>query len=124
MRSSHTLASEPFIEPEMLKRYPVTLPARLKVRNELASWLGDDIDGLNVIAYSNLSTNALTIAEKTDALVLCVEGSKPYLDHDQMVFVPLKPELTAASVIAWKKNYPFSKAVSRFIEYIRYTVNQ
>ena len=31
----------------------------------------------------------------------------------------LKPELTARTVVAWKKNIPMNSATTRFIEFLR-----
>lgn len=33
--------------------------------------------------------------------------------------IPLEPELTAGTVVAWKKNIPMSAATAKFIEFMR-----
>ena len=41
------------------------------------------------------------------------------IKYDDVVFVPLSPELKTGSVIVWKKNQRYSVLVSCFIEELR-----
>ena len=50
---------------------------------------------------------------------LLVEGSLPFLDKKQIITRPLIPGLTATSVIAWKREQPFSTVTTKFIEHIK-----
>ena len=50
---------------------------------------------------------------------LTVEGALPFLEQSEVRMVPLHPELTATSVLAWKRSQPFPTAASRFLQYVK-----
>lgn len=86
------------------------------MQNELSNWLGDSFQSAKVLFTSNLSTNGAIMVEKGLAYSIIIEGSVPYLDKEKIAYRPLYPELTANSVLAWKKQQPFGLAVRKFIE--------
>ena len=98
---------------------PVIMPSRQKVHDEVASWFGDDYEKLRLIGTSNLSTNAALMVQAGMGYALAVEGSMPFLEQSNIRMIPLYPELTATSVLAWKRGQPISTAVSRFLVYIK-----
>ena len=57
--------------------------------------------------------------EKGWGLTSLVEGSLPFGDQSKVVSRPLSPELSATTVLAWKREQPFSSAVKKFIEYAK-----
>lgn len=117
-------ADDPFSEKEGITAkdlvgVPVILPRRLNVQSELASWFGPHFNELDVRFVSNLSSNAAVMVDKGMGYKICVEGFLPFWDSKKLVYRPLYPELTTTSVMAWKRNQPFSKAVMKFIEHIQ-----
>lgn len=98
---------------------PVILPSRQKVHAEVANWFGACYDSLRVIGVSNLGTNAAMMVRAGLGYALIVEGALPFLDQSEVRMVPLYPELTATSVLAWKRGQPFPTAVSRFLEHAK-----
>ena len=97
---------------------PVILPSRQKVHDEVASWFGPYYEGLRVIGTSNLSTNAALMVRAGLGYALIVEGAFPFLDQSEVCMVPLSPELTTTSILAWKRGLPFPTAVSRFLDFV------
>ena len=47
-----------------------------------------------------------------------IEGATKYWREDLLVQRRLYPEITASTVIAWRRNIPYSLAVNKFIEEI------
>lgn len=119
MRPDDPLAEKESITAGELSKLPLIMPRRLKVQSELASWFGDYYENLNILFTSNLSTNAAVMVRKGLAYSLVIEGMIPFWDQSQIAYRPLYPELTATSVLAWKRRQPFSLAVTKFIEYIK-----
>lgn len=119
MPSGVPLARRKYVTARDLDDIPVIMPSRQKVHDEVASWFGDDYEKLRLIGTSNLSTNAALMVQAGMGYALAVEGSMPFLEQSHIRMIPLYPELTATSVLAWKRGQPISTAVSRFLEYIK-----
>ncbi len=119
MRPDDPLAKKESVTAEELSEYPLVLPRRLRVQSELASWFGDYYENLDVLFTSNLSTNAAIMVANGLAHSVVIEGAVPFWDQSKITYRPLYPELTATSVLAWKRGQPFSLAVTKFIEHIK-----
>lgn len=120
MRPDDPLAEKESIRAKDLENAPLILPRRTNVQNELVNWLGDSFQESQVLFTSNLSTNGALMVQKGLAYSLVIEGSIPFWDKDKITFRPLSPKLTANSVLAWKKQQPFSLAATKFIQHMRY----
>lgn len=119
MRPDSPLAKKDAVTAGELSVLPLILPRRLRVQSELASWFGDYYENLNVMFTSNLSTNAAIMVSQGLAYSVVVEGSVPFWDQSKITYRPLSPDLTATSVLAWKRGQPFSLAATKFIEHIK-----
>lgn len=119
MPSGVPLARRNHVTAADLANLPVILPSRQKVHDEVASWFGGCYEKLSITAVSNLSTNAALLVRAGLGYALIVEGALPFLEPSEVCMVPLSPELTATSVLAWKRQQPFSTAASRFLEHIK-----
>ena len=53
------------------------------------------------------------------AYAIVVEGALPFWDREKVVYRPLCPELSASSVLAWRKQQMFGPAVTRFIDHVK-----
>lgn len=119
MPSGVPLAKRKSVKASDLEGIPVILPSRSKVHNEIANWFGDSYEKIEIAAINNLSTNAALLAQAGIGYALTIEGSLPFLDQSEVCMVPLCPELTSSSVLAWKRAQPFSAAVRYFLEFIK-----
>lgn len=119
MRPDDPLAAKEAVSAKDLENRPLILPRRTNVQNELSNWLGDSFQNAKVLFTSNLSTNGAIMVQKGLAYSVVIEGSVPFWDKEKIVYRPLYPELTANSVLAWKKQQPFSLATRKFIEFVK-----
>lgn len=119
MRPDDPLCEKEMVSASDLEGAPVILPRRLNIRNELASWFGDSFENLHVLFTSNLSTNGALMVGKGLAYSLVIEGSMPFWDKKEITYRPLYPELSANSVLAWKKGQPFSLAATKLIDHMK-----
>ncbi len=117
MRPDDPLAENDSVTIKDLVKLPLIFVKRQSIRNELESWFRGYIDDLNIVAISNMSTNAAILVEQGFGYALVIEGSVPFLDTTKVCYRPLSPERTATSVLAWKKNQPFAPAVKKFLEH-------
>ena len=118
MRADDTLAQKDFITKQDLIDKPLILPKRMNVRSELANWFGKDFNHLNISFFSNLATNACVMAMHGLGYAISIEGAAKYWDQDLLVKKRLEPEITSDTLIAWRRNIPYSPAVTKFIEEI------
>lgn len=119
MPPGDTLAEKTYVTAKDLLDLTVILPRRMQVRSELASWFGDYYKNLNVLFTSNFSTNAAIMVNHGLGYALVIEGAVPFWDASKIIYRPLYPELRATSVLAWKRDQPFSPAVTKFIEFLK-----
>lgn len=96
---------------------PLILPRRLDVRSQLASWFGQWFDDLNVLFTSNLPAASSVMASRQLAYSINIRGSLSFYDERKVVCRPLRPRLTATSVLAWRRKQPFGVAAAKFIEH-------
>lgn len=119
MRPDDPLAEKDAVSAKDLENLPLILPRRTNVRNELSNWLGDSFQSAKVLFTSNLSTNSALMVQRGLAYSIAIEGSMPFWDKEKITYRPLDPELTANSVLAWKKQQPFTLAAGKFIEHLK-----
>ena len=118
MRPDDPMAGKELIQKEDLLGKPLILPERVGVQSELANWFGKDFSRLSIAFTSNLGTNAGVMAANGLGYPVSIEGAAKYWREDILVQRRLFPEITASTVIAWRRNIPYSQAVNRFIEEI------
>lgn len=118
MRVDDPLAKKEVITKKDLLKLPLILPERTNIQSELANWFGKDFSRLNIAFTSNLGTNAGVMAINGLGYPISIEGAMRYWRRDLVVQKTLSPEIMASTVIAWRRNIPYSPAVSKFIEEI------
>ena len=116
MKPDDALADKEYITKEDLLDKPLILPRRQNVQSEFANWFGKDFGKLHIAFTSNLGTNAGVMALHGLGYPVSIEGAARYWRNDLVVQKRLFPELKTSTVIAWRRNIPYSPAVSRFIE--------
>lgn len=119
MPSGVPLAKRDCVTAKELADIPVIMPSRQKVHDEVANWFGDYYGKLKMTGVSNLSTNAALLVQAGIGYALIVEGALPFLECSEVCMVPLYPELTATSILAWKRQQPFAAATQRFLEHMK-----
>ena len=86
--------------------------------SELANWFGKDFSKLQIAFTSNLGTNAGVMAANGLGYPISIEGAAKYWREDILVQRRISPEITTSTVIAWRRNIPYSLAVRKMIEEI------
>lgn len=112
------LAARESIRPEDLRGRRLIIPFRQNVQSELFNWLGSAYDESRVICASNMSTNAAIMVKAGFGCMLTIAGSLPYCAPDELAIRPLEG-LVSTSVLAWKRQQPFSPAVTKLIEFAK-----
>lgn len=118
MRPDDPLAKKEYITKEDILDKPLIFPERSSVQSELINWFGNDYNKANISYTSNLGTNAAIFATNGLGYPLSIEGAGKYWRDDVLVQKRLYPEITSHTVIAWKRNVPYSPAVKKMIEEI------
>ena len=119
LRLDDPLAEKEYITKEDLVDLPLILPERLSVQSELANWFGKDFSRLKIAFTSNLGTHAGVMAMYGLGYPVSIEGAARYWRKDLLIQKKLYPEIYSSTLIAWRRNIPYSRAVQRFIEEIK-----
>lgn len=119
---AHVLAKKKHVMAKDLEGYPLMISSQSFVDNQLAEWLGKNIEHYNIVGTYNLLYNASLIAKNGIAVVLCLDGIINTADTN-LVFIPFSPSLEVPISMVWKKNTSLSTASSTFLNFIfaRYT---
>lgn len=118
------LAGKESIIPEDLAGVPLILPRRMDVQSQLANWFGDYYEHLQILFTSNLTSNSSVMVHSKLGYSLAICGSIAFWDRKKITYRPLKPELTATCVLAWKRQQPFGIATEKFIEHVKKTLTE
>lgn len=120
MRPDDPMSEKEYITKEDLKDKVLIFPERSNVQSELINWFGEDFKNMNVAYTSNLGTNAAIFVNKGLGYSVSVEGAGKYWREDLLVQKRLFPEIKFGTVIAWKRNVPYSLAVKKMIEEVMF----
>lgn len=119
MRPDDPLAKNEYITKDDLLNVPLILPERAGVQNELENWFGKDADKLHVAFTSNLGTNAGVLAIHGLGYPVSIEGAARYWRSDLLIQKKLYPEINSSTILAWRRNIPYSLPVNKFIDEIK-----
>ncbi|NZA37200.1 LysR substrate-binding domain-containing protein [Eubacterium callanderi] len=119
MRVDSPLAVKPYITKEDLYGIPLMTTDRVSVQKEFENWFGDEIGKLDIFMTFNIITNAMMFVSSGLNYALTIEGAVNMFDKEQLTFRPLYPELSASSVLVWKKFHPNFGAAGKFLEHLK-----
>lgn len=118
LRTDHPLSNRKVISPEDISDCPLILPMREKVREDIINWIGKDEKELRIPLGYTLLSNAVLLVEEGMGCAFCLDGALAVHSSPVLKFIPIFPEKTTRSVLAWKKDQLFSPATSLFIQEI------
>lgn len=118
MPKDHPLANHTVLTPDEIVPYPLILPLREKVREDVLNWIGKEEKDLKIPLSYTLLSNAVLLVEEGLGCAFCLDGALAVHSSPKLQFVPLSPEKTTRSVLVWKKNQLFTPATSLFIQEI------
>lgn len=115
VNQKHALAKKEHVSPADLKNQPLLISSQTLVNNQLAEWLGGNLNNFSIVGSYNLLYNASLLVKAGKSVAFCIEGIIQTKDSE-LVFVPLEPALTSTINIIWKKKQVFSNAAALFLE--------
>lgn len=118
LRKDHPLAEKERITPEDVVPWPLILPLREKVHEDVLNWIGRDEKDLCIPLCYTLLSNAVLLVEDGLGCAFCLDGALAARNSPELKFIPIYPEKTTSSVLVWKKNQLFTPAASLFIQEI------
>lgn len=117
-RRDDKLATKDFIVPEDLRGLELLFSHQAKTQGEFSEWLGYSVDELNIIGTHNLMYNASVMVREGLGILVTIDRIANVTGESDLKFIPLKPELKAGLVLAWKKEAVFSKAAKKFLDLV------
>lgn len=115
-REDSPLTALEVVRPQDLVGRPLMVSGRELVQNELANWLGDDAQRLNILIRYNLLYNIAMLVKSGFGDALCIRLDCVY---PGLRFIPLSPPLRLGSVLVWKKQQITSPAVGALIAHTK-----
>lgn len=97
------IAQNDQITPEDIKGMPLLCSNRQEVKELLCTWSGMTLNELNIIGNYNLLFNILPLVENRVGAAFAIEGALYNRQAENLVFLPLNPEVKTQCVLVWKK---------------------
>lgn len=120
MRKDSPLAAKEEIEPKDLWDKPLLISRQVFTEKKgLSTWIGRDIDKLNIISTHNLVYNASVMVEEGFGYAVTLDKLIKTPENGLLCFRPLKGADKAELVIVWKKYQVFSKAAELFLKQLQ-----
>lgn len=116
MRKDSPLAEKESIHPEDLWDQPLIINRNTRNGDLLTSWLGKNMEELNVTATYNLLFNASLMVDEGLGYALALDKIINTTGESNLCFVPCEPPLHVGMNLIWKKYQFFPKAVEKFLE--------
>lgn len=125
VRRSHPLASLEFVTRQDLAGTPLLTTGRRELQSEIARWMGLDANDLTVVGTYNVLTNVIPVVAELDVAALAIEGVLSMIGSSDLAFLPLSPELSMTSVLAWRRGIVQYAPAQRYLEVLKsmYTVH-
>lgn len=122
MQKAHPLSSREFISPADLEGIPLLTSRQTAVSGGLSSWLGKNLDTLDVVATYNLVFNAALMVEQGMGCALTLDHLVDTMANTDLCFRPLTPKLEVGLSLVWKKYQIFSPAADAFLRQMHETL--
>lgn len=113
VRADDELAGRKFITPQDLRGRELLFSHQAKTQGEFSEWLGCPAEALDIIGTHNLAFNASVMVREGLGILITIEG---IVNGKGLKFIPLRPELKAGLVLAWRKGAVLSRAAKKFLE--------
>ena len=111
------LATQDTIHPgDLVGTLVMTIHINTPAHTELSQWSGDFAREMDFSANYNVLHNAVIIARERKGAVICLEQDCRY---DDMKFLPLEPERSVGSALAWKEGRIVSRAAKAFLQLLQ-----
>ena len=97
---------------------PLILLERSGVQSELANWFGKDFAKLNIALQAISRYKCCNPGDAGTWISISIRVPADTGDPDLAMPEKTVPEITAGTVIAWRRNIPYAQAVLKFIDEI------
>lgn len=118
LHQENPLSSKKILSVQDIIHYPLILPRREKVYEQILAWLGCDESQLKIPATYTLLSNVALLVEHKMGCAVCLDGALSISHSPLLRFLPLLPERSTRSILIWKKSHSFSPATSLFIQMV------
>lgn len=105
-----------YLTPKDLQGAKLMISPRALIQHELANWLGEYWQQVEVVATYNLLHNVAIMVQKKMGIAFCMDLASRY---EGLCFVPIAPQWDMGMVLVWKKHQIFSQAVERFLTFAK-----
>lgn len=119
MRKDDPLAQKAAIRPEDLYNEPLLISRQIKDGSPFVTWMGRNLNRLNIVSTHNLIYNASLMVEERLGVSVTLEGLINTTGDSVLCYRPLLPELEVELFLAWKRYQTFSPAAAKFLELLQ-----
>lgn len=117
IHEAHPLAQRDCIRPgDLVGTKVVTVNLGTPVHKMLGKWSGEYTPAMDFCVNYNVLSNGVVAAEVRQGVVICL---KPLAQYEHMHYVPFQPRLQFGSLLAWRSEETQSRALKKFIAFLR-----
>ncbi len=97
-----------------LQNVPLIMPTKDALYGEFASWIDPMKGKLDVRATSNTCGTGISMVLDGSGIFLCSKESLLMFDMSRITFIPLSPQPTSTTVLAWRRDRAEKPAFNAF----------
>ncbi len=101
---------------------PLIILHRSLIYDDLKDWFAGSEKALNVVAETNLLTNACYLAEAGIGNIVCIEGA-PRPITTNLKFIPFTPERRQEQFLIWRKGVALAEPSQKLIKLIQKNID-
>ena len=128
VRDDSPLARKKSVSPRDIRKEKLIVSRQTVRKNYTANlfldWFGYPLEELDIIATTDLPTNATFLVQEGLGDLFTYEGLTNLAEDSHLAFKPLSPELYAGSELCWKRNSVLSPASEELLRLIRAEVGE
>ncbi|MBS5449612.1 MAG: LysR family transcriptional regulator [Coriobacteriia bacterium] len=124
MPADHPLAAQTSVTRADVASTPLAVTDRPALQRELAGWMGEGYDSLDIEATYNVVDAAALLVEDGGVCALTTQGAGRQLGGGALTFRPLEPPLEMTCALAWRRSVPLSRAGARFLDYLKSCISR
>jgi len=124
MKRNDPMTKKDTLTPKDLVNLPLLMSSQALKSNHFQEWWGNLGSKMNIVGTFSLVFNAQLLVKNGNIYMITFDHLIDNSQNSELVFRPLKPDLTEPTTVIWKKNIVQSKVAQLFVQRLTASLQQ
>jgi len=124
MKRDDPMTKKDTLTPKDLVNLPLLMSSQALKSNHFQEWWGNLGSKMNIVGTFSLVFNAQLLVKNGNIYMITFDHLIDNSQNSELVFRPLKPDLTEPTTVIWKKNIVQSKVAQLFVQRLTASLQQ